>query len=188
MVCIMWTLFWACECVRLYGGWSIKYILSVALMRHYTPHPHLQVNEQQLNRNSQDERGKEIMPFVWGISANVGILGWILHCSRSNINFLKAHSRSVFKNRPTTVWCIDFTWQQSAFYSESFGRCSLLFKHRGRSNTPHPISSRPAVSWSTFLLYLRYHPLGGPSRPGSGRSDPGLSCTFVPSLSHKSNF
>lgn len=129
-------------------------------MRHYTPH--LQVNEQQLNRNSQDERGKEIMPFVWGISANVGILGWFLHWSRSNINFLNAHSRSIFKNRPTTVWCIDFTWQQCAFYSESFGRCSLLFKHRGRSNTPHPISTRPAVSWSTFLLYLRYHP---PSRP-----------------------
>lgn len=70
-------------------------------MGHYTPH--LQVNEPQLNRNSQDERGKEIMLFVWGISANGGILGWILHCSRSNINFLNAHSRSIFKNRSTTA-------------------------------------------------------------------------------------
>lgn len=35
---------------------------------------------------------------------------------------------------------------------------------------PHPLSTRPAVSWSTFLPYLLYHPRGG--HAARARADP----------------
>lgn len=151
-------------------------------MRPYTPH--LQVNEQQLKSNSQGERRKEIMPFVWGISANVGILSWFFHCFRSNINFFEAHSRFVSLKQGNNSLMYSLYLATVCILLWVFWQVQSVIQ---ASDAPHPLSTRAAVSWSTFLLYLLYHPLGGTSRPGSGQSDPGLSCTFAASISRRWN-
>lgn len=109
------------------------------------------------------------LPFGRGIRANVSILSWIFF-----IGWGLTSVSSCFFKRPAAVSYIVFTGNvaRSAPCVLAGAVCysSIVVDH-----LPHPVSTRPAVSWSTFLPYLLYHPLGGHATRARARSGPGRS-------------